>query len=69
VKFLDIAPLKGRPSQIVAPRGGLDLGSTGRFGVSAWSLLPDSDVAESPAGPPVPGTSTPTPVETSVPLL
>jgi hypothetical protein len=69
VEFLDIAPLAGRPSEIVVPRGGLDLGSTGRFGVSAWSPLPDTGIAESPADPPVPGTSTPTPVETSVPLL
>jgi hypothetical protein len=36
VRFLDIAPRAGRPSQIVAPDGGLDLGSTGRIGVSAW---------------------------------
>ena len=68
VRFLDIAPLAGRPSQIVDPNGGLDLGSTGRIGVSAWSLLPDSEATASPAGPPVPGASASKPVETGGPL-
>lgn len=36
VRFLDIAPLPGRPSHVVHPDGGLDLGDTGRIGVSAW---------------------------------
>ncbi|MEV8508240.1 DUF4232 domain-containing protein [Actinoplanes sp. NPDC051475] len=68
VRFLDIAPLAGRPSQVVAPDGGLDLGSTGRIGVSAWELLPDTDAPASPAGPPVPGASASEPVETGGPL-
>jgi hypothetical protein len=55
VRFLDIAPLAGRPSQIVEPGGGLDLGSTGRISVSAWRLLPDG-------GAPASGTPTPDPV-------
>jgi hypothetical protein len=59
VRFLDIAPRAGRPSQITEPNGGLDLGSTGRMGVSAWRLLPDSDATASPAGRPVPGASAP----------
>jgi hypothetical protein len=50
-RFLDIAPLAGRPFQLVEPHGGADLGSTGRIGVAAWSLLPDTGA---PAGPPVP---------------
>jgi len=69
VKFLDIAPLAGRPSQIIDPNGGLDLGSTGRIAVSAWSLLPDSDATASPANPPVPGATASEPVETGGPLL
>ena len=68
VRFLDIAPLAGRPSQIIGPNGGLDLGSTGRMGVSAWSLLPDSDATAAPAGQPVPGASASKPVETGGPL-
>lgn len=68
VRFLDIAPLPGRPSQVVAPDGGLDLGSTGRIGVSAWELLPDTDAPASPAGPPVAGASASEPVETGGPL-
>ncbi|MEU8611273.1 DUF4232 domain-containing protein [Actinoplanes sp. NPDC048791] len=54
VKFLDIAPLTGRPSQIIAPGDGLDLGSTGRLGISAWSVLPDSAATTNPNGRPVP---------------
>jgi hypothetical protein len=68
VRFLDIAPLAGRPSQIVEPNGGLDLGSTGRIGVSAWTLLPAGDATASPTRP-VPGDSASTPVETGGPLL
>jgi hypothetical protein len=69
VRFLDIAPVAGRPSQIIDPDGGLDLGSTGRIGISAWSPLPDSDAPASPPGRPVPGPSAPEPVETGAPLL
>lgn len=43
VKYLEIAPLAGRPAQLIAPHGsGLDLGSTGRIGLTAWLL--DNDV-------------------------
>jgi hypothetical protein len=69
VRFLDIAPLAGRPSQLIDPNGGLDLGSTGRLGVSAWRLVPDSDAPAVPTGRPVPGTSASEPVETGPPLL
>jgi hypothetical protein len=34
--YLSVAPATGRPAQVVMPEGGLDLGSTGRFGVSPW---------------------------------
>jgi hypothetical protein len=54
VRFLDIAPLAGRPSQIVEPGGGLDLGSTGRIGVSAWRLLPDGGTTVSGTPAPAP---------------
>jgi hypothetical protein len=34
--YLSIAPALGRPAQVVAPADALDLGSTGRLGVSPW---------------------------------
>ena len=68
VRFLDIAPMAGRPAQIIDPNGGLDLGSTGRMGVSAWRLLPAGAATASPTGRPVPGASASTPVETGGPL-
>lgn len=36
VPFLEIAPA-ARPAQVLEPDGPLDLGSTGRIGVSPWS--------------------------------
>jgi uncharacterized protein DUF4232 len=68
VRFLDVAPLAGRPSQIIDPNGGLDLGSTGRIGVSAWSLPPAGSATTSPPREPVPGRSASNPVETTGPL-
>jgi hypothetical protein len=39
--YLDIAPAEGRPRQTVQPAGGdIDLGTTGRLGVSAWKPSP-----------------------------
>ncbi|MYW06101.1 DUF4232 domain-containing protein [Streptomyces sp. SID3343] len=39
--YLDIAPAEGRPHQIVKPEGGrIDLGTTGKLGVSAWQASP-----------------------------
>jgi Protein of unknown function (DUF4232) len=38
--YLDMAPAAGRPAQVLAPEGGIDLGSTGRLGVSPWRLTP-----------------------------
>ncbi|MGW4946525.1 DUF4232 domain-containing protein [Actinoplanes sp. NPDC004185] len=69
VKLLDIAPLAGRPSRIIAPGDGLDLGSTGRLGISAWSVLPDGAATANPNGRPVPGVSASKPAETDGPLL
>ena len=34
--YLEAAPAAGRPAQILAVRDGIDLGSTGRLGVSPW---------------------------------
>ena len=34
--YLKIAPAVGRAAQVIAPAGGLDLGSTGRLGISPW---------------------------------
>lgn len=38
--YLDVAPAAGQPAQVLAPQGGLDLGSTGRVGVSPWLKSP-----------------------------
>lgn len=34
--YLTIAPASGAPAQTVTPRGGVDLGNTGRLGVGPW---------------------------------
>ncbi|MBP2327490.1 hypothetical protein JOF56_007875 [Kibdelosporangium banguiense] len=34
--YLNIAPADGQPWQTLQPDGGLDLGNTGKLGVSAW---------------------------------
>lgn len=39
-EYLEIAPAVGEPTQIVAPRGGIDLGTTGRLAVNAWAIRP-----------------------------
>jgi hypothetical protein len=36
--YLEMAPAAGRPSQVMTPDGPLDLGSTGRLGVSPWRI-------------------------------
>ena len=41
-RYLRIEPLAGRPAQTVEPESRIDLGSTGRLGVSAWKPLPDA---------------------------
>jgi hypothetical protein len=39
--YLEVAPAAGRrPAQVLAPQGGIDLGSTGRLGVSPWRPSP-----------------------------
>ncbi|MFI5937393.1 DUF4232 domain-containing protein [Actinoplanes sp. NPDC051494] len=38
VATIEVAPAAGGPAQLLTPDGGLDLGSTGRLGVSAWRV-------------------------------
>ncbi|BBC31758.1 hypothetical protein SGFS_030520 [Streptomyces graminofaciens] len=37
--YLRVTPAKGRPAEIVAPDGGIDLGNTGRLGRTAWAKV------------------------------
>ncbi|MGW0709495.1 DUF4232 domain-containing protein [Streptomyces sp. NPDC002643] len=37
--YLKVTPAEGRPSEIVTPDGGIDLGNTGRLGVTAWEKV------------------------------
>lgn len=50
VPLLDVAPVAGAATQLLAPEGALDLGSTGRFGVSPWrkSAAPPASVPPAP---------------------
>jgi hypothetical protein len=34
--YLQVAPAVGEPVQLVAPEGGIDIGTTGRLAVNAW---------------------------------
>ncbi|WP_431936377.1 DUF4232 domain-containing protein [Micromonospora sp. RP3T] len=56
---LDVAPVAGRPAYEVAMDGTIDLGNTGRLGVSAWKRR-DADPTTEPVTPSAP----PSPVET-----
>ncbi|MFE7838339.1 DUF4232 domain-containing protein [Streptomyces sp. NPDC057474] len=38
---LRIAPLAGRPAEVLTPEGGLDLGNTGRLATTAWAQVAD----------------------------
>ncbi|WP_306208793.1 DUF4232 domain-containing protein [Actinoplanes sp. RD1] len=51
--LLDMAPQPGRPARTVVPPSPLDLGSTGRIGVSPWVFVPE------PAQVPIPGQEPP----------
>ncbi|UQU62168.1 DUF4232 domain-containing protein [Couchioplanes caeruleus] len=68
VASLEIAPRAGGPAQTVRPPGGLDLGSTGRIGVSAWRPMPDVPATSSPAGRPEPAVPDQDPVSSAGPL-
>ncbi|MEV1142929.1 DUF4232 domain-containing protein [Micromonospora sp. NPDC049799] len=60
---LEVAPTAGRPPQDVDPDGPIDLGNTGRIGVSAWKKLPEPTPTPTTEPPDLPE---PTP---SAPLL
>ncbi|WBB74194.1 DUF4232 domain-containing protein [Micromonospora sp. WMMD1128] len=51
---LDVAPVSGRPAYPVALDGPIDLGNTGRLGVSAWKRRDPEPTTEpaAPSGPP-----------------
>ncbi|MFI7280680.1 DUF4232 domain-containing protein [Micromonospora chersina] len=58
--YLDIAPLPGRPSYPVELDGPIDLGNTGRLGVSAWKRYNGTSSTNPPA-PSGPPSTAPTP--------
>ncbi len=54
-EFLTVAPAAGQPAAEVDPDGPIDLGNTGRIGVSAWKKAdPSAPVPTRPAPPPAP---------------
>ncbi|MEU8116868.1 DUF4232 domain-containing protein [Micromonospora sp. NPDC048947] len=54
-EFLTVAPAAGQPAEEVDPDGPIDLGNTGRIGVSAWKKAdPSTPVPTRPAAPPAP---------------
>ncbi|MBQ0981209.1 DUF4232 domain-containing protein [Micromonospora sp. M61] len=54
-EFLTVAPAAGQPPHEVDPDGPVDLGNTGRIGVSAWKKAdPSAPVPSRPAPPPAP---------------
>ncbi|MDG4806508.1 DUF4232 domain-containing protein [Micromonospora sp. WMMD1120] len=54
-EFLTVAPAAGRPADEVDPDGPIDLGNTGRIGVSAWKKAdPSTPAPTRPAPPPAP---------------
>ncbi|MDR7326880.1 MULTISPECIES: DUF4232 domain-containing protein [Catenuloplanes] len=67
VSHLAVAPAAGRPATVLGPDGGLDLGSTGRLGVSPW-LIERAPGEAAPTGTPPAPPSAPH-VEPSRPLL
>ncbi|MFJ8205368.1 DUF4232 domain-containing protein [Micromonospora chalcea] len=56
---LDVAPSTGRPAYPVELDGPIDLGNTGRLGVSAWKRRDDDPATQAPprSDPPAPSTS------------
>ncbi|MEU7586044.1 DUF4232 domain-containing protein [Micromonospora sp. NPDC049230] len=53
--YLTVAPAAGQPAEDVDPDGPIDLGNTGRIGVSAWKKAdPAAPVPTRPAPPPAP---------------
>ena len=60
--YLRMAPVAGRPARVLTPRDPLDLGSTGRLGVSPWRLSKPTSHTTPVAPPP----STQPPVPSSI---
>ncbi|WP_051854411.1 DUF4232 domain-containing protein [Streptomyces sp. NRRL B-1347] len=59
---LQVLPAPGRPARTVAPDGGIDLGSTGRIGATAWRKAPTTEPgAARPTGPPTSRPTAPAP--------
>ncbi|MEU1685965.1 DUF4232 domain-containing protein [Micromonospora sp. NPDC005707] len=58
--YLDVAPLPGRPAHPVELDGPIDLGNTGRLGVSAWKRYNGATSTQPPA-PSGPPSTAPTP--------
>ncbi|MET7966764.1 DUF4232 domain-containing protein [Micromonospora sp. NPDC005305] len=58
--YLDVAPLPGRPAYPVELDGPVDLGNTGRLGVSAWKRYNGATSTQPPA-PSGPPSTAPTP--------
>jgi hypothetical protein len=56
---LEVAPAVGRPPQIVDPDGPIDLGNTGRIGVSAWKKLDPAATETASPDAPTPSGSAP----------
>jgi hypothetical protein len=52
--YLEMAPASGRPAEILTADGPLDLGSTGRLGVSPWRPSKAAAPTASTTPPPVP---------------
>ncbi|MEU8299333.1 DUF4232 domain-containing protein [Micromonospora sp. NPDC048909] len=48
-EYLEVAPAAGQPAQSVDPDGPIDLGNTGRIGVSAWKAAEPTTPAQPPA--------------------
>jgi hypothetical protein len=40
--YLEITPAGGQPPQTVTPHGGIDLGNTGKLGLSPWAFPKDT---------------------------
>ncbi len=60
-RHLAVAPAPGQHLQEVDPHGGIDLGNTGRIGVSAWKKRPPTTPAPSTPAPGAPAEERPTP--------
>jgi hypothetical protein len=63
--YLEVAPVAGRPAQVLAADGGIDLGSTGRLGVSPWRPSPTAATPQRSRPPATPDASP----ESPAPLL